>query len=66
MLIFTATALITFFAVFLQCHPVSFAWDKIHGIGTCLNAQVTANFGYTFSAINIFFDFLLASLPVSM
>jgi hypothetical protein len=66
MLIFTVSAVITLFMVLFQCHPVSFAWDKTHGTGTRINAEVIANFGYAFSAIDIFFDWLFALLPVLM
>jgi hypothetical protein len=66
MLIFTVMALIMMSVVLFQCHPVSFAWDKVYGTGTCINAEVVANFGYAFSAIDIFFDWLFALLPVPM
>jgi hypothetical protein len=56
----------TLFVVLFQCHPVSFAWDKVYGTGTCLNAELIANLGYAFSATSIFFDWLFALLPVPM
>jgi hypothetical protein len=56
MLIFTVSAVITLFCGTLSMPSSVFRLDKIYGTGTCINLEVIANFGYAFSAINIFFD----------
>lgn len=66
MVTFTLGAVMTFFVLVFQCHPVSLAWDPTSGVGTCLGSAVIANFGYAFSALDIFFDWMYALLPIPM
>ena len=63
---FTVGAVITFFVLVFQCYPVSYTWNRTSGLGTCLSRNTIANFGYGFSALDIFFDWLYALLPIPM
>lgn len=66
MIILTLWTAVTFFIVLFQCRPVYFAWDQSSGKGSCFNPTVIADAGYAFSAMDIFFDWLFALLPVPM
>lgn len=60
-----ATTVVAFdFALIFQCWPVAFAWTVIAGgSGTCVAREPLL---YTFAALNIFYDFVVFFLPVSV
>jgi len=66
MVILTLWSIITFCIILFQCNPVYTAWDKRSGKGHCLKPTAIANVGYSFSAMDILFDWMFALLPVPM
>ncbi|TVY17486.1 hypothetical protein LARI1_G004529 [Lachnellula arida] len=58
--------IISFFIVLFQCHPVSYVWDKTSGKGSCKDAVTVVKAAYAFSAMDIFFDWGFALLPLPM
>jgi len=54
-----------FFIVFLQCIPLSRAWDKSLG-GSCINVDVIIISTYVYSAFAVLTDLTLTILPIHL
>jgi hypothetical protein len=56
-----------FFICVFQCQPYSYTWTRmLGGPGSCMSEQVIINMAYTFSALDIFFNFAFGLLPIPM
>jgi hypothetical protein len=56
-----------FFLFVLQCRPSSYFWTRYTGgEGTCIDASVTVNATYAYSAISCVADWTLGILPIFM
>lgn len=56
--------LVFFFVAILQCHPVSYYWDKVSQSGSCINVDITISLTYVYSAGNIICDLTFSLLPI--
>jgi hypothetical protein len=67
MIIWTVVTLVV---VLLQCQPLSLSWNPNFipgdGKGHCMDRTVFTNYGYAFSAMDIFFDWAFALIPIAM
>ncbi|TVY36574.1 hypothetical protein LOCC1_G006859 [Lachnellula occidentalis] len=66
MSIMSIWTIVIFFYVLFQCRPISYTWDTRSGKGKCISAEQIAEASYSFSAMDIVFDWLFALLPVPM
>ena len=56
-----------FFIILFQCSPVEYTWTRFLGAtGTCLNANLVVNVAEAFSAVDIFYSFVFALIPIPM
>ncbi|KAK2597811.1 hypothetical protein N8I77_012573 [Diaporthe amygdali] len=58
------TGLVFFFVTTLQCHPVSYFWNKESQDGTCIPIGIIIALTYLYSSLNIICDFTFALLPI--
>lgn len=54
--------LVFFFVTLLQCHPISYYWDRSQP-GSCLKMDVIMAVAYIYSAFSVVTDFTFAILP---
>lgn len=59
-----ATGLVFFFVSVLQCHPVSYFWEKFTGSGTCVNIDIIIAVAFAYSAVASVCDFTFGLLPI--
>ncbi|ROW03534.1 hypothetical protein VSDG_01278 [Cytospora chrysosperma] len=52
-----------FLVTLLQCHPVSYFWNKAQD-GACINVDIIIALTYLYSSLNIICDFTFALLPI--
>lgn len=52
-----------FLVTLLQCHPVSYFWNKAQD-GACINVSIIIALTYLYSSLNIICDFTFALLPI--
>jgi hypothetical protein len=64
MVVVCVWTLVTLLTMVLQCRPLSVRWNG--GAGTCVEAKVIMQTGYSFSAMDIASNWLYALLPVAM
>lgn len=67
--VMTVWSATTFIVILLQCRPLSIRWNpnwKPGDGGKCMNVTAFTNFGYAFSAMDIFFDWVFALIPIPM
>lgn len=58
-------AIIFFFIVLLQCHPISYFWDRTQE-GSCISLDAISDLTYPYSAFSMCSDFTFALLPIFM
>ncbi|KAF8860532.1 hypothetical protein BDZ45DRAFT_619535, partial [Acephala macrosclerotiorum] len=70
MVIMTIWSTVSIALLLAQCRPLSLSWDPTwapsSGRGSCMDRKVFTNVGYAFSAMDIFFDWVFAIIPVPM
>lgn len=73
MFVNAATGITFFFAMLLQCLPVTYFWERMagpghaaHGEGSCMPVDFIINVTFVYSALNILSDFTLALLPITI
>lgn len=64
MLCSVMSGLVFFFVTLLQCHPITYFWDKQQDGGACIDPGIIAALTYLYSAINMVCDFTFALLPL--
>lgn len=52
-----------FLVTLLQCHPVSYFWNKSQD-GACISVSIIVALTYVYSSFNIICDFIFALLPI--
>lgn len=63
MFLSVVTGLVFFFVTLLQCHPITYFWEKDQD-GSCIDAGIIAALTYLYSAISVICDFTFALLPL--
>ncbi|KAJ5947517.1 hypothetical protein N7466_000532 [Penicillium verhagenii] len=61
-----ANALLFFFVLVLDCHPISYFWRQADPTakGSCVSSTILLNIAYLYSALTILCDFTLGILPI--
>ncbi|KAJ5948936.1 P-type ATPase [Penicillium verhagenii] len=61
-----ANALLFFFVLVLDCHPISYFWRQADPTakGSCVSSAILLNIAYLYSAFTILCDFTLGILPI--
>jgi hypothetical protein len=58
------TGAVFFFVTLLQCHPISFFWDRSIKGGSCIDVEVIIGLTFLYSAISAICDFTFGILPI--
>ncbi|KAI1341767.1 hypothetical protein F5Y15DRAFT_375219 [Xylariaceae sp. FL0016] len=63
MMLTVITGIVFFFVTLLQCHPITYFWDKDQD-GWCIDTNIIAALTYLYSAFSVICDFTFAILPM--
>ncbi|RFU76640.1 integral membrane [Trichoderma arundinaceum] len=63
MLLTVLTGVLFFFVTLLQCHPLSFFWDKNQD-GHCISIEIIIIITYVYSSFSVICDFTFSLLPI--
>ncbi|KAF2734995.1 hypothetical protein EJ04DRAFT_601935 [Polyplosphaeria fusca] len=58
------TGTVFFFVTLLQCHPISFFWNRSIEGGSCVDVEVIIALTFLYSAISAICDFTFGILPI--